>query len=233
MRDVGVVIVAAGAGHRFGGDVPKQFRDLLGVPLLLRALRPFAQHPDVVHVTIVLAPEDAAAPPEWLRPHVGDRLSLVAGGTERSDSVSAGLAALPPACELVLVHDGARPFPERDVIDRIIALARAGTAAVAAVPVRDTLKRAIPGTDPPLVAGTVPRENLWRAQTPQGFPRSVLTEAHRRALEHGQLATDDAALAEAIGVPVALVPDTPRNLKVTVPEDLLLAEALVTKAGGA
>lgn len=224
MGDVGVVIVAAGSGTRFGGDVPKQFRDVRGVPLLLRAVRPFVQHPDVAHVTIVLAPPAAAAPPEWLQSLVGDRLTVVAGGAERSDSVAAGLAALPEDCQVVLVHDGARPFPQRDVIDRIMSLARQGNAALAAVPVSDTLKRVAPGSDPPMVVETVSREHLWRAQTPQGFPRILLEEAYRRAGP----ATDDAALAEALGVPVTVVADSPLNVKVTVAEDLRLAEALAS-----
>jgi 2-C-methyl-D-erythritol 4-phosphate cytidylyltransferase len=127
-------------------------------------------------------------------------------------------------CTVVLVHDGARPFVERGVIDAVIAHARAGEGAVAAVPVSDTLKEQTPG-DPPRVARTVPRDRLWRAQTPQGFPRRLLEEAYARAADPNA-ATDDAALVEACGGAVRLVPDTPRNLKITTREDLAVAEAL-------
>jgi 2-C-methyl-D-erythritol 4-phosphate cytidylyltransferase len=126
---------------------------------------------------------------------------------------------------VVLVHDAARPFVERSVIDAVIAHARTGEGAVAAVRVIDTLKEAVAG-DPTRIARTVSREGLWRAQTPQGFPRAVLERAHALA-ESSTAATDDAALVERIGVPVRLVADSPRNMKVTTAEDMALAELLV------
>ncbi|MEE8477160.1 MAG: 2-C-methyl-D-erythritol 4-phosphate cytidylyltransferase, partial [Gemmatimonadales bacterium] len=172
-RDVGVVVVAAGEGRRFGGSVRKVYRELCGVPLLLYAVRPFASHPDVAHVTVVLSPEDAGAPPEWLSSVAGSNLTVVAGGAERSDSVAAGLAALPESCSVVLVHDGARPLVGRAVIDAVMQRARAGVGAVAAVALRDTLKRTDPDSDPPRIQETIPRRHLWRAQTPQGFPRAM------------------------------------------------------------
>jgi 2-C-methyl-D-erythritol 4-phosphate cytidylyltransferase len=138
--------------------------------------------------------------------------------------VAAGLAALPPGCQVVLVHDGARPFPARTTIDAVIAEARAGRSALAAIPVSDTIKEAV-ATDR-LVARTVPRERLWRAQTPQGFPRSLLERAYA-ARPPG--ATDDAALVEAMGEPVVLVPDDAGNLKVTTEADFVLAEALARR----
>ena len=171
----------------------------------------------------MLPPDDAARPPEFLRGVVGAGLVVVAGGTERAASVAAGLAALGPACRTVLVHDAARPFVERPVIDAVIAHARAGDGAVAAVRVSDTLKEA-DGADASRVRRTVPRDGLWRAQTPQGFPRAVLERAYAEA--GSAAATDDAALVERIGVTVRLVPDSTRNLKVTTPEDLVLAELL-------
>jgi len=224
-RDVGVVVVAAGQGSRVGGETPKQYRPIAGVPMVLRALRPFTAHPEVVQVVLVLPGDDAAAPPEFLRDLTGAGLRLVAGGAERADSVAAGLAALDPACTTVLVHDAARPFVQRGVIDAVIAHARAGEGAVAAVRVSDTLKEAA-AADPTQIGRTVPRDGLWRAQTPQGFPRAVLERAHREAVRAGAPATDDATLVERTGVPVRLVPDSPRNLKVTTPEDLALAELL-------
>lgn len=226
-RDIGVVIVAAGSGRRFGDGVRKVYRDLQGVPLLLHAVRPFASHPEVAHVTVVLCAEDAAQPPPWLAEVVGSSLTVTAGGRERADSVAAGLAALPESCSIVLVHDGARPLIQRSVIDAVIARARAGEGAVAAVPLTDTIKRVQPGSDPPLVGETVSRANLWRAQTPQGFPRSMLTAAYQQAGADRAHATDDAWLVERAGKRVVLVPDEPSNIKVTTPADLALASHLL------
>jgi 2-C-methyl-D-erythritol 4-phosphate cytidylyltransferase len=220
-RDVGVLIVAAGVGRRVGGGVLKQYREIGGVPMLLRALRPFVSHPKVRHVVVALPATHAAAPPEWLAALAGEALSFVAGGVERHSSVQKALAALDPACTVVLVHDAARPFVERATIDAVIAAARAGTGAVAAVPLGDTLKEA--GRDG-LIRRTVPRDELWRAQTPQGFPRDMLQRAHAAA-GPGADATDDAMLVEGLGEPVRVVPDSPANFKVTTAEDLALAEA--------
>jgi 2-C-methyl-D-erythritol 4-phosphate cytidylyltransferase len=227
-----VVVVAAGEGLRFGGAVRKQYCEVLGVPLLLYAVRPFAAHPDVAHVVVVLPPEDAEAPPTWLAEIAGGRLEIVAGGAARSDSVAAGIGALSQECEVVLVHDGARPFPERGVIDAVIAAARRGVGAVAAVPLTDTVKTTASGSVPPLITGTVSRDGLWRAQTPQGFPRSVLENAYRLAGKDRGLATDDAAMVEATGTDVVIVRDTGRNFKVTTADDLVIAEALARQRVG-
>jgi 2-C-methyl-D-erythritol 4-phosphate cytidylyltransferase len=208
-----------------GSEVPKQYQLIAGVPMVLRALRPFTGHPDVAHVALVLPPADAADPPPFLAELRGSGLALVAGGAERGDSVAQGLAALPPHCTVVLIHDGARPFVDRSVIDTVIRHARAGEGAVAAVPLGDTLKEASP-LDPSLISRTVSRERLWRAQTPQGFPRGLLESAHARAARNGEQATDDAALVESCGATVRLVPDSSRNLKVTTADDLILAEVL-------
>jgi 2-C-methyl-D-erythritol 4-phosphate cytidylyltransferase len=224
---VGVVVVAAGRGERMGGAVPKQFQPIAGVPLLLRALRPFLSHPDVGDVIAVLPADAAAAPPEWLAGLLGERLRTVAGGATRMDSVEAGLKALPASCRIVLVHDGARPFPEPAVIDAVIGAARRGSGAIAAIPLADTLKEAEPvAGGSARVRRTVPRAALWRAQTPQGFPRALLESAYAAARAAGRNGTDEAALVEEAGGEVVLVPDSPANLKVTSPDDLRLAEAI-------
>lgn len=222
---MGVVLVAAGQGTRLGGDTPKQYRRVGGVPVLLRALRPFVAHPEVREVVLVLPPADAAAPPDFLRDLLGGVLTVAPGGAERADSVAAGLAALGAECTVVLVHDAARPFVSGGVIDAVIRHARAGEGAIAAVPLGDTLKEA-DAADPTRVARTLPRERLWRAQTPQGFPRELLARAHRAARESGLRATDDAVLVEACGGTVRLVPGGPENLKITTAEDLALAELI-------
>jgi 2-C-methyl-D-erythritol 4-phosphate cytidylyltransferase len=218
--EAGVIVVAAGRGTRFGTGLSKQFQLLGQSPVLLHAVRPFAAHPDVAHIVIVLSPEGAAAPPEWLLAVCGGRLTITAGGAERQDSVGAGLAALPPTCSIVLVHDGARPFPSRAMIDGGIASARRGRGAVPALPVPETIKRA---DDFGRVLSTVDRQGLWCAQTPQAFPRSVLERAHTAARAEQFLGTDDAALVERLGEPIDLLPGSPRNLKITTPHDLALA----------
>ncbi|MBK7348619.1 MAG: 2-C-methyl-D-erythritol 4-phosphate cytidylyltransferase [Gemmatimonadetes bacterium] len=225
-RDVGVVIVAAGQGTRLGAGVPKQYLPLGGVPMLLRALRPFTSHPEVAHTVVVLPAADAAHPPAWLAEVLGDTLSVTAGGAERSDSVACGLAALPAACAVVLVHDAARPFVDQAIISAVAAVARTGEGAVPAIPVGDTLKQVAAGEGGRILR-TVPRDGLFRAQTPQGFPRRVLQEAHARAPREGGGATDDALLVEQAGVPVRVVPGSARNFKITTEDDLRIAERLL------
>jgi 2-C-methyl-D-erythritol 4-phosphate cytidylyltransferase len=144
--------------------------------------------------------------------------------------VRAGLAALSAECVVVLVHDGARPFVDRQVIDTVILHARRGEGAVPAVPLSDTLKE-VARDDPTRIVRTRPRARLWRAQTPQAFPRKVLEEAHARAARLGHRATDDAALVEAVGVTVRLVADSSRNIKITTLEDLALAQLLAGAEG--
>ncbi len=243
--DVGVVVVAAGAGVRAGPGEPKQFRPILGVPMLLRALRPFTGHPAVRQVIVALPPGYAERPPEWLGKLRGDRLRLVPGGAQRADSVRAGLDALPADSAIILVHDAARPFVSRDTIDAVIARARAGVGAVAAVPTSDTLKevgqwggaggggRGGGGggrgahQPTPRVARTVDRERIWRAQTPQGFPRQMLRDAYAQLPEtaNGGAPSDDAEVCERAGFPVELIPDSPYNFKVTTADDFRIAEA--------
>lgn len=224
--EVGVVLPAAGRGERAGSGELKQFRPIGGVPMLLRAIRPFAQHPRVRQIVVALPPALAARPPAWLGDLAGERLRLVAGGATRADSVAAALAVLHPDCRVVLVHDAARPFVGTETIDAVIAAAQSGVGAVAGVPVSDTLKRVADGDH--WVTQTVDRGGLWRAQTPQGFPRAMLEEAYAapRALPDP---TDDAQLVEQAGHPVRIVPDRTTNLKVTTLDDFALAETLASQ----
>lgn len=221
--DVGVVIVAAGAGVRAGPGEPKQFRPILGVPMLLRALRPFTSHPEVSQVVAVLPAAFAAHPPEWLGKGAGERLTLTPGGDTRTESVRAGVAALGPACRIILVHDAARPFASRATIDAVITRARSGVGAVAAVPLSDTVKEV---AGEARVTRTVPRDGLWRAQTPQGFPREMLQTALGRLRAADPPPTDDGELCERAGFPVDVVADSPHNFKVTTPDDFRIADAL-------
>jgi 2-C-methyl-D-erythritol 4-phosphate cytidylyltransferase len=226
-RDVGVVIVAAGRGVRLGGDVPKQFLPLAGVPMLLRTLRAFTSHPSIAETVIVL-PAGDPAPPAWLAPLLGDALRVVPGGAERMDSVAAGMLALGLGSAIVLVHDAARPFVSQETISAVIEVARGGEAAIAAIPVTDTLKEC--AATEAVVARTVPRALLWRAQTPQAFPRAVLIAAHAHARAARTVGTDDASLVEAMGGTVRLVPDSARNFKVTTADDFALAELVAAAA---
>ncbi len=222
---VGVVVPAAGAGRRMGG-VKKTFLELRGVPVLLHALRPFLARGDVVSVVVALAPEDAAEPPDWLA-GADPRLHLVSGGATRSDSVRAGLAALPASVGVVLIHDGARPLVTGTVIDQCVAEARGGRGAVAGFPAVDTMKEV---DDRHCIVRTPDRSRLWHAQTPQAFPRWMADEAY--ALQAGDLATDDASLVEGAGHPVIMVEAGPWNLKVTRPEDVAIADLILDRRTG-
>jgi len=179
--DAGAIIVAAGRGVRAAEGAhgePKQYRTIGGVRMLLRAIRPFAAHPRVGPIVVVLPAEDAARPPQWLAPLLSERLTVVAGGETRQQSVANGLNRLAHGAFLVLVHDAARPFVDADLIDRVLQVAALGACAVPGLPLADSVKE----TDTAgLVSRTVPRERLVAVQTPQAFPRQMLENAHQRA----------------------------------------------------
>lgn len=219
------LVVAAGRGSRFGGDIPKQWRDLAGRPVLRHSLATFAAHPAVDAVRAVIHPDDRS-----LYEAAAAGLGLdepIAGGPTRQDSVRLGLEALAPLePEVVLIHDGARPFVDGGVIGRVIAGLRDHPGAIPALPVHDTLKRAGPTG---LIEETVPRAGLWRAQTPQGFHFPLLLAAHRAAM--GRELTDDAAVAEQAGMAVALVTGSEDNLKITTAQDLRRAAARLAEPG--
>lgn len=222
--DVGVLIPAAGEGLRAGGQGPKQFRTIAGIPMLLRAVRPFAEHPRVREIVIALPPQQVTRSPAWLREISDETVRLVEGGANRAESVQRALRVLDERCQIVLVHDAARPFVTGDTIDAVIDAA-CSTGAVAAVAVSDTLKRTDSETGE--IIDTIDRRGMWRAQTPQGFPRAMLEEAYNQ-VNHGELSgfTDDAALVTAAGFSVRLIPDASTNIKITTEDDFRLAEAL-------
>jgi len=222
---VGTIIVAAGSSARMaGGD--KLFADLGGRPLLARALQPFQDSPLVHRIVLVLSAANLERRRALAEECGIDKLAAACeGGPRRQDSVRLGLEALGP-CEWVLVHDGARPLVTTELIERGLAAARETGAAVPAVPLADTVKLAAPdGT----VERTLDRKGLWAAQTPQVFRYGLLLRAHR---EVSAEVTDDAAMLEALGLPVKLYEGSAANIKVTTPEDLRLAEALL-EAGAA
>lgn len=209
------------------GGVRKTFVELAGQPILLRAIRPFLETPGVECVAVALPPDLAARPPAWLT-GADPRVRVVAGGATRGESVAAAVAALPPGVEVVLVHDGARPLVARGLVERCLRAAAEGRAVVAGVPAVDTLKEVDPQGR---VVHTPPRGRYWHAQTPQAFPRQQLELAYRQAREQGIEGTDDASLVERFGGEVEVVEGSPRNLKITCPEDLILAERLLELAG--
>ncbi len=225
MSRAAAVIPAAGRGTRIGLKTPKTFVDLGGEPLLARTLAAVAASRRIALVQPVLPRAQLSRFARLLARHRWERcLPPVAGGRERQDSVAAGLRALPADVEFVVIHDGARPFATTALIERVLAEARRHGAALAAVPVQDTVKRVSPDL---FLDGTVDRRALWLAQTPQAFHAGLLREAHEHARARGLDATDDAALVEALGHPVRVVPGSRLNFKVTTREDLALARMLV------
>lgn len=221
-----VIVVAAGKGERIGRELPKPFLPVCGIPLLIHTLRAISQSPLIAKITIVVASEREALCREMLHSYAPFRipLAVVHGGAERQDSVRLGLASLDPTSEVVAIHDAARPFLTRDILERSIETAALYGSALVAVPARDTIKRA---SEEGTVVETIPRHQLWLAQTPQTFRVPLIREAHAWAVAAGIVATDDAALLEHLGKVVKIVPGSYRNFKITTPEDLQIAEALL------
>ncbi len=209
------ILVAAGSGSRFGAETPKQFLTLAGQPVIRHAARALA-----AHVTLLQPVGDSAAVDAAMDGI--SHLPTVPGGATRQDSVLAGLLALEPhAPDIVLVHDAARPVIPAGTIAALIEALKEAQGAIPAVPVADTLKRVASG----LIQKTVPRDGLYRAQTPQAFHFQTLIRTHRSGLKG---ATDDASLLEAAGIPVRIVPGSDDNIKLTYPEDMKRLEAILT-----
>ena len=209
-----------------GAPGNKQYLELGGRPILARTLARLAAHPgiDALHV-IVPAEECSYCRDEVIAPLARDKVrSVIAGGAERQDSVRNGLDGCGAADDdLILIHDGVRPFFPAEQIPELIAAAAIDGAALLAIPAQDTVKEVRDGR----VVRTLERGRLWQAQTPQAFRAAVIREAHRRALAAGFAGTDDASLVEWCGWPVAVVPGSPFNFKLTTPADLALARALL------
>jgi 2-C-methyl-D-erythritol 4-phosphate cytidylyltransferase/2-C-methyl-D-erythritol 2,4-cyclodiphosphate synthase len=223
---VAAIIAAGGKGERVGGDTPKQFLDLGGVPMIARSAGPFAESELVREIVFAL-------PTGWNPPEVpGDvRVVRVEGGSRRQDSVAHALAAVSDAADLVVIHDAARPFVTRDLIERTIRAAHAHGAAIAALPATDTVKQA---TDRHAdgtwrIRATLPRETIYLAQTPQAFRRDVLLDAMQAAAD--ATFTDEAMLVERAGFPVHIVSGDPANIKVTTAHELEMARARVRTNG--
>src|SRR5215470_930443 len=220
MPSVHALVVAAGQGSRFGGPLPKQYLPLAGAPVLRHAVSALAGHQRIAEVLVVIRPEDRARFEQAVAGLAV--LPPVGGGATRQDSVRLGLEALAPRRpDRVLIHDGARPFPDQALVDRIIDGLDRAAAAIPCLPLNDTIKRAENGA----IRETIDRSSLWRAQTPQGFQFDAILAAHRAAV--GRRLTDDAAVAEAAGLAPLVVAGSEDNLKITTPQDLTAAERLI------
>jgi len=214
------LIMAAGRGSRFGAAAPKQYVELAGRPVLRHSLETFLKHPRIDAVRVVIHADDRAmynTAASGLSP-----LEPVTGGATRQESVRRGLESLrDKAPSIVLIHDAARPLVDSALIDRMLAALAASPGAIPVLPVADTVKRASNG----IVQETLDRQTLWRAQTPQAFRYGDIMAAHNAAA--GRKLTDDAAVAEAAGLAVALVPGQEENFKVTTEADLIRARQLL------
>ncbi|MGC9668161.1 2-C-methyl-D-erythritol 4-phosphate cytidylyltransferase [Planosporangium sp. 12N6] len=222
--DVAVLVPAAGMGVRLGPGAPKALRTLGGEPLLVHAVRRVATAPSVGCVVVAAPPDAVTAVRDLLAPVTpAVHLIVVAGGESRQRSVGAALAAVPDRYDIVLVHDAARALTPPELVERVAAAVRNGhDAVIPALPVVDTIKHVQPTGE---VTATLDRSALRAVQTPQGFRRAVLVEAHAAAVDDH---TDDAGMAEKLGVPVWTVPGEETALKITRPLDLVIAEHLLS-----
>jgi 2-C-methyl-D-erythritol 4-phosphate cytidylyltransferase len=224
-----VLIPAAGTGSRMGAGVNKQYLTLADRPILAHTLALFDGHPAIGDIYIISPREEIPFCRDEIVARYGFAKvrSVVPGGAERQDSVANGLAACAAGDrEVVLVHDGVRPLFPATLIETVIATAERRGACLVGVPVKDTIKEVEGG----LVRGTPERTCLWLAQTPQAFRVGLLRTAVAQARADGFRGTDDASLVERLGVPVAMVEGSYRNIKITTPEDLVLARALLAAA---
>lgn len=223
-----LIIPAGGAGQRFKSHVAKQYLLLDALPVLVHTLKVFQDSPVVDEIILVLPQDDVVHVRQDLIEKYGMSkvVAVVAGGRERQDSVKNGLDAIQGNAGLVIVHDAVRPFVTDQMIGRVVDAARACGAAATGVQVKDTVKAT---KDDRMIQSTVPRENLWLAQTPQAFRFDILKDAYRKAYEENFYGTDDAALVERTGQEVKMVEGSYDNIKITTREDMLIAEAFMKK----
>jgi 2-C-methyl-D-erythritol 4-phosphate cytidylyltransferase len=223
MPEVAAVIPAGGVGTRFGARTPKQFLRLGTMPVLAATVRHFARHP-AVRAVVVAAPEPWVARARRIlvavAPH--GRLTVVAGGRTRQDSVWLALQAVPEEVEIIVVHDAVRPLITRRLVDAVVRVAAEEGAAICALPMTETVKR----VRAERVEATLDRSELWSVQTPQAFRADLLREAHEKARRDGVVGTDDAMLVERLGHPVRVVRGLVENVKITTPADLRRARFL-------
>ena len=220
------IIPAGGSGKRLGADVAKQYLSLCSLPVLVHTLHVF-QKSGITDDVILVVPQDDLI---FVREQIVEKYGLtkvstvVKGGSQRQDSVRNGLEAIAKPCDIVIVHDGVRPFVTLEMIDRVVKEAVDGGAASIGVPAKDTIKET---TGENIVAATLPRQNLWQAQTPQAVRYDLLCRAYAAAEKDHYYGTDDASLVERIGVKVRMIAGSYKNIKITTPEDLVIAETFM------
>lgn len=227
MRNITAIVPAAGLGRRAGGDVPKQFLPLRGIPILTRTLLNLTRS-TLVDALILVVPPGAE---DWCQQHILAPYSLpriietVPGGAERQESVFRGLERVVPKTQIVIIHDGVRPFISPELLRRTAEAAEEFRAAVAAVAAVETIKVVESG----FIRETPSRDRLWIAQTPQAFHGDLIQEAYHRAAADGFRATDDAMLVERLGIPIKVVPSYPENIKITTAEDFERGEHILSR----
>jgi 2-C-methyl-D-erythritol 4-phosphate cytidylyltransferase len=237
MSRIACILPAAGLGTRMGAETPKQFLELDGVPIVLFTLRRLAACEAITDFFIATRPDDVASLEERIaREKLGRPVKVLRGGGTRQESVANALAAVPQDAEIILVHDAVRPFVTREQVERVIAQARERGAAILGIPAMDTVKevkRASLPEDVARITGTIPRELVVLAQTPQGFKAALLREAFERAQRDGVNASDEAGLVERLGHEVYVVHGSERNIKITRPADMDLARFYLQQERGA
>jgi 2-C-methyl-D-erythritol 4-phosphate cytidylyltransferase len=220
------IIPAAGLGVRMGGGTPKQFLSLEGVPIFIHTLRKFTASEAIDDIILALRPEDMErVRADVDREHFSRSVQLVAGGATRQETVGRALAEAPPGTEIVVVHDAVRPFIDSAMIQRVVEAARKDGAAILGIPSVDTVKQ----VERQLILGTIPRERIVLAQTPQAFRYAIIREAFDRATADGFNGTDESSLAERLGHNVTVLMGSDRNIKITKPSDLPLARLYIAQ----
>lgn len=223
---VGVVIPAAGQGKRMGTKESKQFLLFHDQPIVLHTIDIFEKHPEIDEIVIVVRESEVERTKKMIQTRdFKTAIQVVVGGRERQESVFMGLKHL--QTDIVMVHDAVRPFVTQKAITRLIDAVKKYDAAILAVPMKDTVKKA----EENFVLNTLERKLLWSVQTPQGFRRELLLEAHLQAKNNPDVATDDSSLVEQLGIKVRVVDGEYTNIKITTPEDLIFAEAIFQMKG--
>jgi 2-C-methyl-D-erythritol 4-phosphate cytidylyltransferase len=222
---IAAIIPAAGVGTRMGGNIPKQFLKLGSHPLLIHTLAVFESWSGVEKIIVVIPEKERNRITEWVdRYNLKKVHRIVSGGPRRQDSVYNGLKAVGQEIDIVLIHDGVRPLVTSQLLEKCAETADHTGTAIAAIPIKDTVKEV---GENKIILRTLDRNRLWAAQTPQGFRREILMKAMEQAIRDSFIGTDEASLVERLNIPVTMVEGSHQNIKITTPEDLFFAEAIM------
>lgn len=227
---ISAIVLAGGAGKRMNSDVSKQYMELAGKPVLQYPIEVFDSHPEIGEIVVVIrkGEEELFESEIFSKQQFRKNIKIVRGGEERSDSVKNGLSVLDPKSDMVLVHDGARPFLDKKIIDHNISGCRTYGACVTAVPSKDTVKIVNKFNE---IVETPERSTVFLAQTPQTFKTEIISEALESVQEEGLAVTDDSMAVESLGVKVQIVEGSYENIKLTTPEDMAVGEIIARKRG--